>query len=116
MTTRKTKTIPKCSICGAPVEAWPGGGGYGHNPEPVVPFESGPCCTHCNDSVVIPARLGNVKTYTPTEAARLLGVDRTVVYRLVREGKLRTVKGFDKSKRISHAELVRFVNEAEAAS
>lgn len=30
----------KCIICGEPVEQWPGGGGYGHNPDPVSSIEA----------------------------------------------------------------------------
>ena len=39
----------KCSLCGDYFI------GRGNNPEPVKP--SGRCCTGCNESVVIPARL-----------------------------------------------------------
>jgi hypothetical protein len=49
-----------CSLCGGPVEPWPDGSnpphGYGHNPEPLAPFEER-CCTRCNDTKVIPARI-----------------------------------------------------------
>lgn len=43
----------KCSICQLDIDVKP----YwdsGHNAEPV---NSGRCCTQCNDTVVIPARL-----------------------------------------------------------
>lgn len=53
------QTVPRCSLCGGPVEAWPGGYGYGHNPEPLKPIEER-CCDDCNWTKVIPARLRNM--------------------------------------------------------
>ena len=45
-------TTPQlCSLCGQPF------GGYGHNPEPVVPMSQGQCCDTCNTTIVIPARM-----------------------------------------------------------
>jgi hypothetical protein len=56
---------PKCIICGNQVEAWPGGGGYGHNPDPVaMRFNkdgSAKACNWCNEHVVIPVRLRAVQ-------------------------------------------------------
>jgi hypothetical protein len=62
---KKTVEVPACSLCGMPVEAWPGRNpetdkpyGYGHNPDPLADLEKdGPCCQHCNDTKVVPARL-----------------------------------------------------------
>ena len=48
----KSNTIDKCVICGAPIE------GYGNNAEPV---KKGKCCDKCNQEIVIPARLKNIK-------------------------------------------------------
>lgn len=44
----KDKPFTVCSICGVPFL------GYGHNPAPVT---TGRCCSCCNDTVVITARL-----------------------------------------------------------
>jgi hypothetical protein len=41
----------ECILCGGTYSGW------GHNPEPVVPFEKGRCCGSCNTIHVIPARL-----------------------------------------------------------
>ena len=51
------KRAPSCSICGGPVEPWPGGKGYGHNPWPARPNIEDRCCDWCNNAVVIPVRL-----------------------------------------------------------
>jgi len=40
-----------CCICGKECM------GYGNNPEPVKPFESGVCCDDCNMNVVILKRM-----------------------------------------------------------
>lgn len=40
-----------CCICGKEAE------GYGNNPEPVQPYDSGKCCDDCNRDVVIPKRI-----------------------------------------------------------
>lgn len=40
-----------CCICGKEAE------GYGNNPEPVQPYDSGKCCNDCNRDVVIPKRI-----------------------------------------------------------
>lgn len=45
----ETKTFI-CSICGNETE------GFGHNPEPVLPYERR-CCSDCNMMYVVPARL-----------------------------------------------------------
>lgn len=47
----------KCVICDGPVEPWPGGGGYGHNPEPVKDGTEGRACNQCNYTTVLQARL-----------------------------------------------------------
>lgn len=46
---------PQCVLCGEPVEPWPGGGGYGHNPDPLA--TEGRACDTCNETQVIPARI-----------------------------------------------------------
>jgi len=40
-----------CVLCGDHFVGW------GNNPEPVRPFDSGQCCDTCNSIVVLPARL-----------------------------------------------------------
>jgi len=53
---------PMCCLCGQPCEPWhEPPTGYGHNPSP---FGSGDdrCCTDCNATKVIPARLSNYIT------------------------------------------------------
>lgn len=54
---------PECCICGSDCESWPGGSGYGNNPEPVPirPDSSGRCCRWCNEHIVIPLRLRMAK-------------------------------------------------------
>lgn len=41
-----------CILCDGPYE------GMGHNPEPLASYDDGRCCSECNDTRVIPARLG----------------------------------------------------------
>jgi len=73
---------PLCAICRRPVEEWDGGGGYGHNPDPVggtsvlyaiksvldtdqahlvsdlvTTALDERACNWCNQTVVIPVRL-----------------------------------------------------------
>jgi hypothetical protein len=43
----------KCCICGKEV------GKFGHNPYPVR--KNGKCCSYCNDTKVIPARIELMK-------------------------------------------------------
>lgn len=43
----------KCSLCGQPYT------GLGHNPEPLKRFEER-CCSECNATKVIPARLAGI--------------------------------------------------------
>jgi len=40
-----------CILCGGPVT------GIGHNPEPLASYDAGRCCSVCNDTKVIPARI-----------------------------------------------------------
>lgn len=58
----------KCIICGTALSQWPGGGGYGNNPDPwpspqaarVLAEKANDdyrCCETCNSTVVIPMRL-----------------------------------------------------------
>jgi hypothetical protein len=52
-----TKTEKKpltCSICGGDIDVQPGGWDRGHNAEPI---NDGRCCTKCNNTRVIPARI-----------------------------------------------------------
>lgn len=44
----------KCCICGKEIR------GYGNNPYPVVKDEGKVCCDHCNQTVVIPARIAEI--------------------------------------------------------
>lgn len=50
---------PKCVICGNWCEPWPGGYGWGNNPEPVS--LTGRACNSCNNNTVIPARLAGLR-------------------------------------------------------
>jgi len=47
----------KCSICEKEIKDL-----YPHNADPVT---DGKCCTHCNNTKVIPARLATVYNYKP---------------------------------------------------
>ena len=47
----------KCSICEKEIKDL-----YPHNADPVT---DGKCCTHCNNTKVIPARLAAVYNYKP---------------------------------------------------
>jgi hypothetical protein len=50
---------PVCCLCGQPCEPWHAPPtGYGHNPWPLGTDPEGRCCNTCNDTRVIPARLG----------------------------------------------------------
>jgi hypothetical protein len=52
--TKNTETKPLiCSICQGDIDAQ-GTWTRGHNAEPI---NDGRCCTHCNNTVVIPARI-----------------------------------------------------------
>lgn len=44
-----------CCICGEEFE------GFGNNPYPVDKEEGARCCDECNDEVVIPARINDLK-------------------------------------------------------
>jgi len=44
-----------CILCGATYE------GMGHNPEPLANYDDGRCCDVCNDTRVIPARIGAMR-------------------------------------------------------
>lgn len=50
------KKVRKCVICGKPLPK----GDLGNNPEPIAPYSSGTCCSECNQTKVIPARLGKL--------------------------------------------------------
>jgi hypothetical protein len=41
----------RCILCGDHYEGW------GHNPEPLIEYSRGQCCTECNTTRVIPARM-----------------------------------------------------------
>jgi len=47
-----------CSICGVSFI------GFGHNPEPIFPYEQR-CCGDCNGTAVIPARMAFIGANTP---------------------------------------------------
>ena len=53
-----TKGPHICSICGISFV------GYGHNPEPIFPYEQR-CCGDCNSTAVIPARMAFIGANTP---------------------------------------------------
>lgn len=44
----------KCSICFNDIEIQPSGWTEGNNAQPV---NAGRCCSHCDNTIVIPARL-----------------------------------------------------------
>jgi hypothetical protein len=57
-----------CVICGQEMKPWPGGNGYGNNPDPwpsptvarlLIEHAEDQyrCCDTCNDTVVIPMRM-----------------------------------------------------------
>ncbi len=47
--------LKTCSLCGTQFSEW------GNNPDPLANLETdGPCCDVCNDTKVIPARLGRI--------------------------------------------------------
>lgn len=48
-----------CVLCGDEIV------GFGNNPEPVASFEEGKCCNRCNNTVVIPARIGRLQMNLP---------------------------------------------------
>lgn len=54
------KSLSICSLCGEQFQ------GMGHNPEPLKPFDER-CCTTCNDTKVIPARIAG---FNPPPARR----------------------------------------------
>ena len=54
----QTDETETCILCGEEMERWPGGVGfYGHNAEPLA---NGRCCSDCNSSRVLPARLAEI--------------------------------------------------------
>jgi hypothetical protein len=64
-----TNQQPVCCLCGELCEPWPtpGGGriyGYGNNPDPLGTNDDDRCCALCNDTKVIPARLGMIVATT----------------------------------------------------
>ena len=48
--------ILTCAICEGPIEVTEWGWNQGHNAAPVI---DGRCCNICQDTVVMPARLGD---------------------------------------------------------
>jgi len=56
-----------CSICKTPFE------GFGHNPEPVLPYEQR-CCGKCNQEVIIPVRIFGMQNPTAVMALRRYGL------------------------------------------
>lgn len=51
---------PDCCLCGEPCEPWHAPPtGFGHNPEPLAEWPDR-CCTSCNDTKVIPARIARI--------------------------------------------------------
>lgn len=54
-----------CCFCGTPIPDVL----QQNNPEPLVPFEKGRCCSDCNATRVIPARLAELDPYDGQEIA-----------------------------------------------
>ena len=52
------KTITICSICGKKIPTELDGWSIGNNAEPI---NDGRCCNECNETVVIPARIKQIK-------------------------------------------------------
>ena len=44
-----------CCICGCELE------GFGNNPDPIVRREGAVCCNWCDNTVVIPARIAQMR-------------------------------------------------------
>ena len=57
----------KCSICGNDIGIQLGGWDQGNNAQPI---NSGRCCSHCNDTVVIPQRVRDAMAALTTRRAR----------------------------------------------
>lgn len=55
-----------CSICKGPYTH------YGHNPEPVLPYEQR-CCDGCNASIVVPIRVFGLGAVSSINDLRKLG-------------------------------------------
>lgn len=53
----ESKVTKYCSICQGPIDVQLSGWADGHNAEPV---NKGRCCSACNTSVVIPARINAI--------------------------------------------------------
>lgn len=51
-----------CCICNGIVEPWPGGYGWGHNPEPVKSSDDGRACNWCNNNVILAVRIRMLAT------------------------------------------------------
>ena len=45
-----------CICCGKEFE------GFGNNPEPLVPISEGMVCDECNEKLIIPYRMADMKT------------------------------------------------------
>ena len=68
----ESKVTKYCSICQGPIDVQLNGWADGHNAEPV---NKGRCCSACNASVVIPARIKamRVSGKGPWPTVRFLG-------------------------------------------
>src|SRR4051794_15190580 len=58
--------VPDCVLCGGPLEPWPTPPGeiprgWGNNPEPLAKYDDGRACDECNQTRVIPARMGALR-------------------------------------------------------
>jgi len=58
----------ECVICHATFV------GFGNNPDPVAPFNSGRCCDACNSTYVIPTRAGWIPSRTDGNSTDLKDV------------------------------------------
>lgn len=61
-----------CAGCGEPCEAWPAGGGYGHNPAPFL--DEGRVCDWCNGHILFGRLL--LAQGAPFDVARKLTVGK----------------------------------------
>ena len=60
-----------CSICKNPIEVQANGYEGGHN---AFPLSDGKCCTHCNDTEVIPMRMAFIASGRPMPTEALTSI------------------------------------------
>ena len=81
-----------CSICKNPIEVQANGYEGGHN---AFPLSDGKCCTHCNDTEVIPMRMAFIASGRPMPTEALTSI----------------VKGQQKARAIADVSLKRITKE-----